>query len=195
MLLLVRYLSPESYGIWMVIIGLALPVIMITSFGFRHSLIRFIPAVRDQEEKARFFWSVLARRFYAAGLACVALVMAFPLFGARIGIEDHYPVLLLATPTFLLLALTQYLAIALNAEFRQREVFLGSLVLQVTSLSGILLGIQWGQGLLFFAGTQVVSNGLYFLFTFWAAVRHVGRPRLRDLAAVSYTHLTLPTKA
>lgn len=181
MLLLVRYLPPESYGIWMVIIGLALPIIMVTSLGFRHSLIRFIPAIENHDAKARFFWSVLIRRSYAILLVCILLNLAFPLFAGRIGIEGHQGVLLLVTPSFLLLALTQYLVIALNAEFRQREVFIASVVQQVASVLGVLLGIHWGQGLLFFAGAQIVANTVYFLFSLWAAIRYLGRPRLQDL--------------
>ena len=181
MLLLVRYLPPDSYGVWMVIIGLGSPLFMLTSMGFRHSLLRFMPATEDREARTRFFWSVLIRRSYTIFPACVLLNLMFPIFSDKLGIAGQQSVLLLLTPGFLLFSLTHFLVLGLNAEFRQREVFLGSVFLQVVSVSGVLVGIQWGQGLLFFAGTQLVANACYFLFSFGAAIRYLGKPQLQDL--------------
>ncbi len=181
MLLLVRYLPPALYGQWVVLLAFGAPIMIFTSLGFRHSLLRFTPAIEGQYDRSRFLWSVLFRRLRLVLVLCVATYLAFPLFDARLGLEGQSDVLLLLTPGFFLFAVNQYLVVGLNAGFRQREVFIGSVVYQAALLLGVVLGIRLEEQLPFFAGAQLVATSFYTLFNLAAGAHYLGKPELRDL--------------
>ena len=180
MLLLVRYLSPALYGKWMVLVSFGTPIVLFTALGLRHSLLRFIPAQESEETKSRNHWSVLFRRFVVVLLVCIGLHVVFPLFASRIGVEGLSEVLALLLPGFLFLSMSQYLIVGLNAGFRQREVFIGSVVFQSTAVLGVVVGINMEAGLQFFAGAQLLAYAVYLLFNWIAAVRYLGGPKWQD---------------
>ena len=183
MLLLVRYLPPDLFGVWAVLVGFTAPVILFTSFGFRHSLLRFLPALEELETRSLFLWPVLARRVLWVSLVGLALYFAFPFFAGRLGVEAYRNVFSIFLPSFVFLAASQYLVIGLNAGFRQREVFIGSLVLQTTSVTGIVIGINLEQGLAFFAAVQLTANAVYLLFNLTVSVYYLGAPKWESLKA------------
>ncbi len=181
MLLLVRYLRPDDYGVWMVLIGFGAPIAVFSSLGFRHSMLRFLPALESHEARRRFIWGVLFRRLFWVLLVCVVLNAAFPLYASRFGLEGQAHVLLLLSPSFLFVAGNQYLVVALNAVFRQREVFVGSLLLQTVSVGGVALGIYLEQGLLYFAAALLAANSVHLVFNLVASARYLGAPQWVDV--------------
>jgi O-antigen/teichoic acid export membrane protein len=181
MLLLVRYLPPNLYGKWAVMIGFGAPIILFSSLGFLHSLMRFTPALEDAEGRSRFLWSVLFRRLAVALVICIATFLAFPLFAERLGLAEQSEVLSWLIPGFFLLTASQYLVVGLNAGFHQREVFYGSVLQQSGILITVLLGIQWKADLVYFAAAQFVANAIYTLFNLTVAIRYLGGPRWVDL--------------
>ncbi len=180
-LLLVRYLPADSYGAWMMMLGLAAPIFLLTSIGFRHSLIRFMPALETRYEKARLIWSVLFRRLLLLFLICFVLYFTFPFYAESIGLVNQLTVFTVLLPTYMILAVNQYLVLTLNATFRQREVLAGSVIQQIIGISGVLIGIQAEQGLLYFAYVQLVANASASTFNAIAVIRYVGGPTWSDL--------------
>ena len=185
MLLLVRYLSPEIYGKWAVLMGFAAPVMLFTSLGFRHSLLRFSAALESDQARCRFLWSVLFRRCLTLLVVCIVLFATFPFYESRFGVAGQGNVFALMLPAFLFLAASQYLVIGLNVALRQREVFIGSLIFQGSSILGVLLGIRLEESLPFFAGVYLVANLNYLLFNFSVGIYFLGRPKWQDL---TYRH-------
>ena len=181
MLLLVRYLPPELYGQWMVMMGFGAPIMLFTSLGFRQSLLRFTPTMESKDARSRFLWGVLFRRLAVVLGVCLATYLAFPLFAERLGIAGHSDVLVWLIPSFFLLAASQYLIIGLNAGFRQREVFYGSLIQQAGLLTGVILGIYWKEELLYFAVAQLIATAIYTVFNLASAIHYLGGPRWSDL--------------
>lgn len=181
MLLLVRYLPPNLYGKWAVMMGFGAPIMLFTSLGFRHSLLRFTPTIESSEERSRFLWSVLFRRLTVALALCIATFLAFPLFADRLGLAGQSEVIRWLISGFFLLAASQYLVVGLNAGFRQREVFYGSVIQQGGILITVFLGIRWEADLVYFAAAQLVANAIYTLFNLTVAIRYLGGPRWADL--------------
>ncbi len=180
-LLLVRYLEPNLYGKWAVMVGFGAPIVLFTSLGFRHSLLRFSSSLEDRDARSRFMWTVLFRRLVPVMAACITIYLAFPLLAARLGLDGQSDVFRLLTPGFFLLAANQYLVVGLNADFRQREVFLGSVLQQTAIVVGVIIGVQLQAGLVYFAGALLVASVLYTLFNVIAAIHHLGRPQWSDL--------------
>jgi O-antigen/teichoic acid export membrane protein len=89
MVLLVRYLPREEYGVWILLAGLADPVSLLSAFGYRNALNRFIPAIEDPRERAHLVWSVFVRRSLFAIAISLGLVAGFDLFAKHIGIEAY----------------------------------------------------------------------------------------------------------
>ena len=181
MLLLVRYLPPDLYGVWVILLGFTLPIILFTSLGFRNSLLRFLPATETRAEQRRFLWSVLFRRALVAFLACVAMGLSFPLFSEHLGIAGHGRAFVALLPGYLLLDMSQYMIVGLNTAFRQREVFLGSLFFQIVSVAGVLSGIYLEKGLFYFAVVYSFATLAYLVFNIVVTSHYFGRPQWRDV--------------
>ena len=177
MLLLVRYLPPESYGKWVLMLGFAVPVILIASMGYRNSLLRFLPTLDEKVERAAFLWSVLFRRGGVALLVCIVLGLTFPIYSGWIGISDQWRVFLFMLPGFIFTETCHYLIIGLNSSFRQREVFIGSFLFQSVTVASVVAGIQLELGLLYFAAVYSASTLVHLAFNFAAVSYHIGPPR------------------
>ncbi len=181
LLLLVRYLPPDLYGVWVILLGFSVPIILFTSLGFRNSLLRFLPATEEKEAQRQFLWSVLFRRALVALGACVVMGLAFPLFSGRLGISGYGMAFAALLPGYLFFDVSQYLTVGLNTAFRQREVFLGTLFFQIVSVSGVVAGIYLGRGLVFFAIAYTISTLAFLAFNVVATSHFFGRPHWSDL--------------
>lgn len=181
MLLLVRYLSPDIFAAWTVMSGFSTPLILFTSFGFRHSLVRFMPALRDKDSRGRFLWGVLIRRALWVLFALLIAYAAFPLYSERLGISEQIRVFEILLGSFFLMTCNQYLIIGLNVAFRQREVLIGSLILQVIWVSGVLIGMELKQDLIFFAMLQAFSQCIYLALNLAIVTHYLGSPKRDDL--------------
>ena len=183
MLLLVRYLSPDDFAAWTVMSGFGAPLILLTAFGFRHSLIRFMPALNEQKARARFLWSVLVRRGLWLALASFALYASFPLYAPRLGLEDQIRVFEVLLGSFFLMACNQYLVVGLNVAFRQREVLIGNLILQALWVLGVLAGMEWQEDLFFFGLWQAFCQSVYLILNVAIVIHYLGPPEGRDVQA------------
>ncbi|MAI81127.1 MAG: hypothetical protein CL917_19455 [Deltaproteobacteria bacterium] len=180
MLLLVRYLPPDQFGIWTVMLGFSAPIIIFTSFGFRHSLLRFLPAIENKYDQSRFLWAVVIRRVLWVILISLSLYFTFPVFAERIGLQGNKNVFMILLAGFPILSACQYLTIGLNVGFRQREVFIGSLISQFVTVGGVLLGIYLKKDLSFFATVQLVGNSIYLVFNLAVTTYYIGPPSWKD---------------
>ena len=181
MLLLVRYLSPDIFAAWTVMSGFGAPLVLFTSFGFRHSLVRFMPSLPGKDSRSRFLWGVLVRRALWILSALLLIYAMFPLYSERIGISEQIQVFEILLGSFFLMACNQYLVIGLNVGFRQREVLIGSLTLQAIWVSGVLIGMELKQDLIFFAMLQFFSQCVYLALNFAIVTRYLGPPKRDDL--------------
>ena len=181
MLLLVRYLSPDDFAAWTVMSGFGAPLIFLTAFGFRHSLVRFMPALKEKQPRARFLWRVLIRRGFWLILASGVLYASFPLYAGRLGIENQIRVFEVLLGSFFLMACNQYLVVGLNVAFRQREVLIGNLVLQALWVAGVLAGMEWQEDLFFFGAWQAICQSVYLLLNVAIVIHYLGPPEPRDI--------------
>ncbi|MEE3328598.1 MAG: polysaccharide biosynthesis C-terminal domain-containing protein [Myxococcota bacterium] len=181
MLLLVRYLSPDDFAAWTVMAGFGSPMILFTAFGFRHSLVRFMPTLNDRNARGRFLWGVIIRRGLWMIHARLVIYAALPLYSQRLGISDQIRVFEVLLGSFFLMACSQYLVIGLNVAFRQREVLVGSLILQALWVSGVLIGIEWQENLFFFGALQFLCQSVYLIFNLVMVARYLGPPARHDL--------------
>ena len=131
LLLLVRYLPQEEYGVWALLTGLAIPLGLFTSLGFQHSLMRFMPALPDGPPRAERLWAVIGGRLALAACASLALMMSFSWIAPRIGLDGHLASFLAVQPGIVLTCVTVYATAGLNVAFRQREVFIAAFVQQI----------------------------------------------------------------
>ncbi len=181
MLLLVRYLEPDTYGVWVILVGLAGPLVLMFSLGQLHALLRFMPALERAEDRRELLWRVAIRRTAVVALGVIVLFVAYPLFAERFGIEGRRPVLAILMPGFVALAANEYLIAALNVAFRQREIFVATISQQIVFVGGIALGIVFEQDLGYFAVVFSLAASLQTGISFAACVRHYGGPQARDL--------------
>jgi O-antigen/teichoic acid export membrane protein len=181
MVLLVRYLSPADYGVWMLLQGLTGVVEFAASFGFLMVLVRSLPALDEPREIAGLVWSVTLRRLAFTAAIAALLVAAFPLYAARFEIEAHrFEVSLV--PAFLIPAVgSVYLAASLQALFEQRAVLTASLAYQFVMLGATALGIVQGRPLSYFVIVFAVANAAQFIVLAGLFARRFGRPGVARL--------------
>lgn len=181
MLLLVRYLAPDTYGVWVILVGLAAPLLLVFSMGQLHALLRFMPALDVAEARRDLLWRVAIRRLALIAVGLSVLFVAYPLFAERFGIQGQRAIMAILLPGFVALAANDYLVAALNVAFRQREVFFATASQQVVFVGGVALGIAFEQDLDYFAVVfslaAIIQSGIAFM----SCVRHFGGPKLEHL--------------
>jgi O-antigen/teichoic acid export membrane protein len=182
LLLLVRYLPQEEYGVWVLLTGLAIPLGLFTSLGFQQSLMRFMPALPDGPPRAERLWAVIGGRLALATCASLALTMSFSWIAPRFGLDGHLASFLAVQPGIVLMCVTVYATAGLNVAFRQREAFIAAFVQQTLFLATVAGGIGTGQGLIYFAGAYSVTSAAHLAVSLAYCVRVYGRPRLGELA-------------
>jgi O-antigen/teichoic acid export membrane protein len=182
LLLLVRYLPQEEYGVWVLLTGLAIPLGLFTSLGFQQSLMRFMPALPDGPPRAERLWAVIGGRLALATCASLALTMSFSWIAPRFGLDEHLASFLAVQPGIVLMCVTVYATAGLNVAFRQREAFIAAFVQQTLFLATVAGGIGTGQGLIYFAGAYSVTSAAHLAVSLAYCVRVYGRPRLGELA-------------
>jgi len=181
LLLLVRYLPQAEYGVWVLLSGLFTPISLFTSFGFTQSLLRFMPARTEQQERSELLWAVIGRRMASAALAALALVAGFPWLAPYFGVEGHFLAFLAVQPAIVILAGSTLACAGLNVAFRQREVFLASLTQQVLTLLAFAAGIVLRQPLEYFAAAFSVVSAAHLAVALRYCVRYFGAPRFGAL--------------
>jgi O-antigen/teichoic acid export membrane protein len=181
MVLLVRYLSPADYGVWVLLQGLIGPVELAASFGFLMVLVRSLPGLDEPREIAGLVWSVTLRRLLLTAGIAVLLVAAFPLYAARYELLAHrFEVRLL--PAFLVPAVgSAYLTASLNALFEQRAVLAASVGCQLALLAATALGIVQGRPLAYFLVVFALATTAQFAVLAGLFARRFGGPRRADL--------------
>ncbi len=183
MLLLVRYLDPGRYAVWVLLTGLAAPLQLVVSLGHRHALLRYVPALEREGGAGRLVWPVVARRLAVAAVASALLVAGFDLFAPRLGLAGHRTAFLLAQPGLLAQIVSAHLVAALGAAFRQRATLGHALVYQGLFLGGTALGIARGEALPYFVVLFSAASTAALLQALAAAVAAFGRPHPSWLAA------------
>lgn len=181
MVLLVRYLPQEQYGVWAIIVGLSVPILLIVSLGHVQALYRFMPAIDDPEARRQLLWRVIARRLAVAVAAFALLVLAFPLYAERFGLAGHWDLLLWMLPGHLCQAANQYVMAALNVAFRQREVLIGAFVCQLVFVAAVAVGIARQEEILYFAAVYSGSGAIQLAIGLAACLYFYGRPQAGDL--------------
>ena len=181
MVLLVRYLSPADYGVWILLQGLIGIVELAASFGFLMVLVRSLPALEKPREIADLVWSVTLRRLVFTAAVAALLVAAFPLYATRFEVEAHrFEVNLI--PAFLVPAVgSAYLVAALHARFEQGAVLGASLAGQLMMLGATALGIVQRRPLAYFVIVFVVTSWMQFVVLAGLFARRFGGPRRADL--------------
>ncbi len=179
--LLVRYLSPAEYGIWMLLQGLIVPVELAASFGFLMVLMRSLPILDDPRAIAGLVWSVTLRRLVITAAVAALLVAAYPLYATRYDLQNHHFEVYLV-PVFLVPAVGNvYLAASLQALFEQRSVLVASLAYQFALLGATALGIVQGRPLRYFVIVYAVASAVQFVVLAGLFARRFAGPRGADL--------------
>lgn len=177
-----RFLSPEEYGYFNILVTLLMLGGAVAALGLEFSVVRYChPSLSDisdtdQESKSG---SQQARNFtavYASVIACsliltAALIASGPLYSPLVfpGFE-FYPVILIALTSLLFQPLTAMYLALLQARSMARSFGTYSLALFVSN--GVLTVIFLGPlelGLLGVASSIVVVNALFALFGTWRA--------------------------
>jgi stage V sporulation protein B len=169
----VRMLGTALYGQLAIILSLYFFVILGTSFGFRNTILRFIPQLlleKDQSGIRGLLKTVCCIRLSAWAVVSVALVFGSgTLSGAVLG-HPELKTYIKILPIFLLVPLVLDIAQAVTVStFHQRlrnltEIGTKSLYLILLT---ILLWIQWG---IFGALTAALISQLVALFILWHAL-------------------------
>ncbi|MAJ59443.1 MAG: hypothetical protein CBC48_05185 [bacterium TMED88] len=181
MLLLVRYLPPDDYGIWVLMVGVAGPLMLAASLGYNHALLRFLRSIDRPAERTAFVWSVWSRRSLAI-IACLALMwVLFPFWSPQFGLSAYSDLFAILLPAYFAIGSGAYLQAALNTAYRQREVFWAFLACQATFVGGILVGIQIGLGLVDFAWVYCAATLLQWAIAFFACLHYFGHPQRQVL--------------
>lgn len=181
MLLLVRYLAPDVYGAWMILLGVVAPILLVLSIGHRQALIRFLPALESSTDRGDLLWSVVVRRLLAVVVGLLVVLALFPLLAGRFGVEAYRDVFVLLIPGFAATAANEYLLVALNTAFRQREVLVGAVAHQVVFVSAVAWGIWDARQLSYFAIVFSASVLLRSALSLYFCVRCYGAPDLSRL--------------
>lgn len=167
MVLLVRYLEPQEYGVWSILAALSTMVNLFASFGFGEFIIRFVPAIEQDADVARAVWSIVARRMALAALVCAVLVATFGLYAASFELTA-YPVHFAVYQITVIFALgALYLQYAMNARFMQRELVQLAFPVQAILVALTLLGIWRHQTLLYFVVVTTAVTVANFALTAW----------------------------
>lgn len=181
MVLLVRYLPQQEYGVWAVVMGLAAPILLFVSFGHAQALYRFMPAVEGGDARRELLWRVVSGRVAIAAGIFALLLAAFPFWSERFGLEGRRELLLWMSPGHVCTAANLYVTAGLNIAFRQREVLIASFVNQSFFVAGVAFGIWRGEEILYFAAVYSGSCVLQLVIGLLAVAYFYGRPKSTDL--------------
>jgi O-antigen/teichoic acid export membrane protein len=178
----VRLLGPEKYGVYSICKSMAEFGVLFGALGLNSALIRFIPELVVETNRAglrRLLWKAGALQAGAALLATAALVAAAPLldrmFGVRFG-------LLLPVVGLLAAALLSkdFFNDTLTALFEVRKVVVLSFAQGLLWL-GLLLGVRaWRPGVAEVMLAHAFSILLLSAAAAWVLARHVAGLRWRS---------------
>ncbi|MDG2051208.1 MAG: oligosaccharide flippase family protein [Myxococcota bacterium] len=177
MLLLVRYLPPDDYGIWVLMVGIANPLILAVSLGHNQTILRFLRSLDGATERNAFLWSVWLRRCVAIVTILAIMWIFFPLWARPFGLSAHFEVFRALLPAYFAIGSSAYLEGALNTAYQQREIFWAFLASQLFFVVGILIGIRMELGLVSFAWIYCASSLIQSVIFFLACIHHYGRPK------------------
>ncbi|MCH2185850.1 hypothetical protein MK280_08255, partial [Myxococcota bacterium] len=181
MLLLVRYLPPDDYGIWVLMVGVAGPLMLAASLGYQHAILRFLRSIDRPTDRNAFVWSVWTRRSLAIIALLTVMWVLFPIWAPQFGLSAYSDLFAILLPCYFAIGSGAYLQAALNTAYRQREVFWAFLACQLTFVGGVLVGIRIGLGLVDFAWVYSASTLLQWVIVFVACLHYFGRPHRQVL--------------
>ena len=179
MLLLVRYLPPDEYGVWVVLIGFGGPLMLAISLGYNHAILRFVPSMKSSTERESFLWSVWAWRSVVIAAVLALMWASFPWWAERFGLGSDRLLLTILLPGYWAIGSNAYLQGALDATFRQREVFWSFFVFQLAFVGGTVIGVWGGHELEFFSWVYVTAAVIQAGLNFSSCVRYFGWPKSR----------------
>jgi O-antigen/teichoic acid export membrane protein len=166
--LLARYLGPENFGTWALVLSFAEIFRFLPDFGLYRTLVRRLA----RDPAASSLSATLSLRLLFSGLAVVALGAALFFTGYAPGVRM---LIYFYSLSFFLQAGSSALAACFQAQLKS-----ASLVWTYTLSGGlylmlILAGIFGGEGLTFFVGSLLATEGLLLALLFFTFHKKGGR--------------------
>lgn len=152
MIVVVRVVSPEDFGIWAVALTAHSIIVNSAELGVSALLIR-----RDSDVAA-LAPSAAAIALLSSGLFALAMFLGAPALAAGLGSDAAAPVMRVMSVSVLLVGVFSVPSALLSREFRQRALF-GAKVASLVASNGVLLGLAYGgAGPLAFAWSLVAGQ-------------------------------------
>lgn len=163
MVLLIRYLDADQYGVYALLAGLPMLLNIFLSLGYDQYLVRYLPKLEGRSEIGALVWNIVFWRLLTVIGASVVLSLAFPLFADKFGLEGYYQHFLIYQ-----LAIFAHIGYLLfekvfNTRFKQNVIMICRAFYEVARFGVILIGIELEKDLLFFVIGLALSELLNFL--------------------------------
>jgi O-antigen/teichoic acid export membrane protein len=184
MVLLIRYLSAEDYGIYALLAGLPLLLNIFLALGYDQYLLRYLPKLDNQEEISEMVWNILFWRILTVALASVLLSLAFPLFAESFGLDGyhvHFVVFQLAVLSHIGFLLLEK---AFHARFEQKVILWCRAAYELGRFAVIIIGVQLEKDLLFFVIGLSLSELMVFVLMCLVFLKIYGFTSLRKVLRV-----------
>ncbi|MBW2229521.1 MAG: oligosaccharide flippase family protein, partial [Deltaproteobacteria bacterium] len=162
-ILLVRYLAPAEYGIWVLLLAMTGVVKLLVSLGYDHFFARFVPGLRERSDVSMMVWPIFIRLVLRAIIACGFVLAAFPLYSPRFGLEGSFELVLVYQIAIVSAIGSIFIVLAFSARFLQREVLILTVPHQVLMVAATALGIWLELDLLYFVAMSSVLGALNLL--------------------------------
>jgi len=159
-ILLVRYLAPADYGIWVLLLAMTGLVKLVVSLGYDHFFARFVPGLRERSDVSMMVWPIFVRLVLRAIIVCGFVVAAFPLYSPRFGLEGSFELVLVYQAAIVSAIGSVFIVLAFSARFLQREVLILTVPHRVLMVAVIVLGIWLELDLLYFVAVSSVLGAL-----------------------------------
>lgn len=181
MVLLVRYLEAEQYGIFALITGLPLVLNVYVSLGYDAFIMRYLPSKTDDRTIGEIVWSILTRRVLVCMVVSAALLLGFDFYAERFSLVGSYRALAVGQAFALTEISGQYLLRAFEARFLQKYVLFLTVFHNGLRVLGIWIGIELQMGLLFFVAVFAVASAMNLLCAIVVFSMRHGPPRPRRM--------------
>jgi len=163
MVLLVRYLSANEYGVYAILSALPIMLNRFFALGYDQYLTRYVPGMQDPYQVSYTVWHIISRRMLLIGFVSLVLIIGFNWFAEAFGLTGYYQHFITYQGIVVLFAGNELLRKALLARFFQKIILLNSVIVESLRVGTIFYGVRQNLDLIFFIRGFFVVECIGFL--------------------------------
>ncbi|MEM9829701.1 MAG: polysaccharide biosynthesis C-terminal domain-containing protein [Bacteroidota bacterium] len=181
MILLVRYLPPEEYGVYAILNGMVPLLNLFISFGYDQYLFRYIPSLEDRKQVGYVVWHIVIRRAMITAIIALLLILGFDFFDNRVGLNGFFIHFAVFQIIVVLSIVNEILKQAFLIRLSQDVVFGTNVVYELSRVGVVIVGINQQEDFLFFIIGFTACEFLFSVLSSFFFIRQYSFPSLKSI--------------